>query len=298
MKFSFCAAYDYLNNESIRKHFSELHIEQLQSNFIGKTEYVFAPSIRKYLDKRGLLSQFEENPDMQKWTPEMREVMFSEPKRVMLDIDKVKVYLIRKTVQEMCAKINFKDEKKFDYLDKISEGNKILVLDENRFYKYYRDGYRIVVCYFEKGKLSYNYTMFNFELDMKFESKPNVARAQEIEERFIQLVMFLEYAPHTTKLLAPNQKDGTRNDGKVINDSTYGLIIVDSEWNKIIVRTDGFAVGADTGGFLALRAYGTGRYQRRFVWIMPYEKQGYTRGVIKEKVYEEKGLVSEGFVIE
>lgn len=284
MKFSFTVAYQYLHDKSLRTRFADLHANYLKNRFSGRTDYEFPPSMMKYLESLGMLDKFDANRNMGDWTPEMRDVIFREPKKVMLDISDVKVYLIRKTVQDICEKINFKEEKKFDYLDKMGGGNQMLILDETRFYKFYRQGSRIVVCYFNREGAEYRYTMFNFELDEKYEAKPNDPNVAEIERRFIQLLMFLEYAPHETILLDSGQKNGTRNEEKVINDSDFRLTVVDSAWNKVIIRTDGFVVGADSGGFLALRAYGEGRYQRRFVWIMPYEKHGYTRGVNKEKL--------------
>jgi len=285
MKFSFSAAYGYLKDTYVREKFSKLHESEMRRKMDGSGRLILPPSALKMLDRAGLLQQIIDKPAMKDWSPELTAAMLSEPKKIFLDVNNVKVYLIRKTVQEICSKINVREEKKFDYLNKISDGNKILVIDEKRFYKYYKDNERIVVCYFEQGDL-YNYTMFNFELQDRYVGKADRPEMELIEERFIQFLMFLEFAPYEQVFLKPNEKDGTRKEGKVINDSNYGIIVVDSDWNKVVIRTDGFTVGAETGGFLALRAYGAGRQGRRFVWISPFEKHGYTRGVDKDKLFD------------
>lgn len=286
MKFSKTCAFDYLNNQGIRNQFHEIHKDLFRKKLLKGNGISFPQHTIFRLIEAGFGPQYEKSRDITTWPPAMLEVFYSEQKKILTDISGVKVYLIRKTVQEICAKINIREERKFDYLQKMNDGNRILVLDEGRFFKYYKEGSRIVVSFFEKDSVSFLSTMFNFELEQEYSTEKDTDRMVLAEKLFLQLIMFMEYAPFEEVFLKPSQKNGTRSEGKVLNDSPQNLIIVDSSWNKVIVRTEGFTVGADTGGFLALRACGVGRYDRRFVWIAPFEKEGYVRGLNKNKKLE------------
>lgn len=287
MKFSKTLACLFLSSANFRNRYSELHATELRKRIFDGANYMVSKKVLVKLLEKGFAEQLEKSPDMRTWTPAMLAVLDEEPKKILTDITNIKTYVIRKTVQDICAKINVKDEKKFDYLQKVKDGNRILVLDENRLFKYFKDGNRIVVAYFALDGDKYIYHMFNFDLDTAYESRMENEAMAQAEKLFIQLIMFLEYAPFGEIYLKPNQQNGTRNEGKVLNDTPQNLIIVDSAWNKVIVRTEGFTVSGETGfGFLALRACGVGRYDRKFVWISPFEKKGYVRGVNKEKLLE------------
>ncbi len=285
MKFSSTSAATYLASEYVRSEFAKLHLKVIEEKLTG--DVVFPQFVIKQLHEQGFGDCVEGNKVIN-MTPELRLALQAEPVRILYDISNMKVYVIRKTVQEICSKINIKEEKKFDYLQKVKQGNTMLVLDENRFIKYFRNGNHIVAAYFEKSPISNLYAMFNFDLDEGYENSDLDDMSARGKKLFMQLIMFLEFAPFETVLLKPSQKNGTRNAGKVINDTPQNLIIVDSAWNKVIVRTEGFTVSGESGiGFLALRACGAGRFDRKFVWIEPYEKKGYVRGLNKEKLLQQ-----------
>lgn len=120
---------------------------------------------------------------------------------------------------DIAKKIKIKDEKKFDYLLKAKDGNRMLVVGENKFFKYCKNGGRIVVTYFE-GNLGYlHYTMFNWDLDDMYAAKPGDDLAARAEKLFVQLIMFMEYAPIEEIYLKPKQQNGTRNTEKILNDT-------------------------------------------------------------------------------
>jgi hypothetical protein len=280
MKFSSTSAHEYISNLWIRNKFSDLHIGSLKKRLLGDEQFIFPDGFCELVESSGC-----DIKDATKWKPELLDFLFAEPRMVMTDISNLSVFVIRKTVQDICSRINIKEDKKFDYLKKAKDGNRVLVLDESRFFKYYKKGSRIVVTYFQKGAVSFEYCMFNFELNKEYTNQHENQMMADATKLFLQLILFMEFAPFESVFLKPSEKNGTRSEGKVLNDSPTNLIIVDSSWNKIVIRTEGFTVGADTMGFLALRAYGEGRLHRRFVWIDPYEKKGYVRGL--------KSLISE-----
>ena len=282
MKFSTTSCYQYLHNERARKHYADVHVANIEKTSAGG--YRLPDKIIQKIIDAGLGEEYQANMNIARWSPAIKSIAFDEARNIFLDISGIKVFVIRNTVLDIAKKIKIKDEKKFDYLLKAKDGNRILMIDQNKFFKYSKTGGRIVVTYFE-GSMGYlYYTMFNWDLDDMYAAKPGDDLATRAERLFVQLIMFMEYAPIEQIILKPKQQNGTRNTEKVLNDTPQNLTIVDSSWNKVIIRTDGFIVGADTGGFLALRACGVGRYDRKFVWIMPFEKEGYVRGLNKEKL--------------
>jgi hypothetical protein len=64
---------------------------------------------------------------------------------------------------------------------------------------------------------------------------------------------------------------------KYVNESKQAVEILDSTWFTTIVRTEGFMVGGETGGFFRLQPHGPGLTQKKLVWIFPFQKHGYTR---------------------
>ena len=283
MKFSTTSCYRYLNDDAPRKYYADMHIKNIERK-MSAGGYRLPDKIIQKLITAGLGEEYEANQNVTRWSPAIKSIAFDEARSIFLDISNTKVFIIRNTVLDIAKKIKIKDEKKFDYLLKAKDGNRMLVVGENKFFKYCKTGGRIVVIYFE-GNMGYlQYTMFNWDLANMYAAKPGDDLASRAEKLFVQLIMFMEYAPIEQIHLKPKQQNGTRNTEKILNDTPQNLTIVDSSWNKVIIRTDGFTVGADTGGFLALRACGIGRYDRKFVWIMPFEKEGYVRGLNKEKL--------------
>ncbi len=66
---------------------------------------------------------------------------------------------------------------------------------------------------------------------------------------------------------------GKKNLDKITNTSNNTVYVVDSSWNKIIIRTTGFAVR----GHFRLQPYGESMKDRKLIWISAFEKHGYHR---------------------
>lgn len=90
------------------------------------------------------------------------------------------------------------------------------------------------------------------------------------------LVLFLKYCEVETKII-PAGKKGNHVGTKYVNESRQNIQILDSTWFTTIVKSEGFTVGAETGGFFKLQPYGPNNSQRKLIWVLPYEKEGYTR---------------------
>lgn len=92
----------------------------------------------------------------------------------------------------------------------------------------------------------------------------------------IHFLTFCKYCEIETKVVAPNRKEHHVGE-KYKNETPTSIEVLDATWFTTIVRSEGFSVGADTGGFFRWQPVGPGRTGRRLQWIMPYEKDGYTR---------------------
>lgn len=95
----------------------------------------------------------------------------------------------------------------------------------------------------------------------------------------VRLILFTELSDIETVVIAPGQSSGTKREGKHLNESQVPVTIVDSSWNKKIVRENGFTVR----GHLRLQPYGPGMQYRKYIYIDEFEKKGYTR-IVNERI--------------
>lgn len=75
------------------------------------------------------------------------------------------------------------------------------------------------------------------------------------------------------ELLGGRNNGGKKNEDKITNTSNNTVYVVDSSWNKIIIRTTGFAVR----GHFRLQPCGHNMADRKLIWIDAFEKIGYKR---------------------
>jgi len=92
------------------------------------------------------------------------------------------------------------------------------------------------------------------------------------------LLLFIKYCPVETKVVAKGRKVSHAHE-EYLNKTKLPIEILDSTWFTTIVRSEGFSVG----GHFRLQPFGTGRMERRLIWIEGYEKKGYVRkaGVLR-----------------
>jgi len=91
--------------------------------------------------------------------------------------------------------------------------------------------------------------------------------------KFVQLLLFVELSDLTVEILKPNEKTRTRKTGKYVNRSNTDITIVDSKWNVISVRTEGFKVRTHP----RMQPCGENNQERKLIWVQQYQKNGYVR---------------------
>jgi hypothetical protein len=92
--------------------------------------------------------------------------------------------------------------------------------------------------------------------------------------KIMQVLTFVELGDiEVIELLGGRNNGGKKNIDKITNTSEYTVFVVDSSWNKLIIRTEGFAVR----GHYRLQPCGDGHLDRRLIWISAFEKHGYKR---------------------
>lgn len=207
---------------------------------------------------------------------------FANAKRLINDGWDGTIYFMRNTALEIIDKISVKQEKKFDYLKKMPDGDYLYCVDQSTFIKTWKEGDILVVLAVVMNlRTSYaQYAMFSFDVESGYGSDERDVVGEfglKMRDKFLQILIFMHFTELEVVYVKPGRGSGTRSQGKVMNDGKMPVVVVDSTWNKLIIRNEEFNVN----GHLALRACGTGRQDRRLTWINPYVKKGYKRGTKK-----------------
>jgi hypothetical protein len=90
----------------------------------------------------------------------------------------------------------------------------------------------------------------------------------------MQILTFVELGDiEIIELRAGKNNGGDKKTDKVTNTSKNTVYVVDSTWNQIIIRTEGFAVR----GHFRLQTCGVNHADRKMIWVGAFEKHGYKR---------------------
>ena len=249
-------------------------------------------------------------------TEERKERLITAVDDIVSD-SKNKNYLISTTSYDLIDKIKIDVEKSdCTFFSGLELGKKITVLvDEDNFFRYLstEDGILCLIGIREiiKSDLPFNYKMqegheltdeennhdkviftrsyiFLNTKNGSIENGADFSQSAEIKEfshddeiiKLLKIILFLEFSDIDTVLLKEGDKIGTRRQGKYLNESGKDVILVDSTWNKTIIRLGGFGVR----GHIRLQAFGPGRTRRKLIYIPEYTKKGYVRNAKKQIV--------------
>jgi hypothetical protein len=109
-------------------------------------------------------------------------------------------------------------------------------------------------------------------LSVQKKSKRRRILNESLLHEFINTIVFLYYTQPETIFVAAKNKVKAK-DTEYYNNTPSDVILVDSTWNKLIIRTEGFGV---TGHF-RLQPHGEKSQLRKLIWVQPFQKHGYVR---------------------
>lgn len=111
---------------------------------------------------------------------------------------------------------------------------------------------------------------FVSKLDNRLSENFNDQDVKEIDELIYKILCFMYLSENEEQIIPAGVRYGTKKSGKIVNDTSFPVVIVTSKWNITSIRTEGFTVS----GHFRLQPYKTGH---RMIFIEPFEKHGYTR---------------------
>lgn len=179
-------------------------------------------------------------------------------------------YLILQGVETCAAMIRIKDNFSCSIFNKIKDGEHVYLLGKTEFYGFTKFNGAIRGCFWNSDRHVAFETAFHLEKD-RYYFHPAF---REDFNRMVRLMTFIELGDIEIIELPAGRNNGKpKKDGKITNTANNTVYVVDSSWNKLIIRTDGFAVK----GHFRLQPCGVGMNDRKLIWIDAFEKHGYTR---------------------
>lgn len=188
-----------------------------------------------------------------------------------LDGKDSKYYLIQDSVYKASELIRIGENFSSRTYKDISFGKYTYLLGKNKMVRFMCQPGNIFGFYYDDSRhialqFGLNIETGDFDID-----QPQYA--QEFST-VMRVMAFVELGDIEVITLEAGRNNGkTVKDGKITNTTNNTVFVVDSSWNKLIIRTDGFAVR----GHFRLQPCGDGMLDRKLIWINAFEKLGYTR---------------------
>jgi len=191
-------------------------------------------------------------------------------------------YLFTEPALEIVTRIQVK-KMNLSLLANISRDMATLIVDKETFYRYHTHQGSIYVIFVGDQKQNNNKDIYRslywFRIDTVEGKLYSDGNYPQIEERFLQAMIYLEFSDQITEILEPTKSNGkSRKEGKVINSTPHPFTVVNSKWNTTTIRNTGFKVS----GHWRLQPHGQGMKQVKLIFIEEYKKDGLTRKMIKE----------------
>jgi hypothetical protein len=165
----------------------------------------------------------------------------------------------------------------------LKEPRCICLTQDSAFFLWAADG-TVKACLVEQDNPHSTVGTISCDLGQAYELLSVFDDTQEPTERgiltlvrgFVQIVtkvlIFLELTNPEILVVAPGKKHSQAPIGYT-NTAARSVFVVDSTWNKFIVRTEGFGVR----GHFRVQPCGVRNEDLRLVWISAFEKKGYVR---------------------
>lgn len=189
---------------------------------------------------------------------------------VVIDGKDSSFYLITEGVLKPAEMIKLNENFTTTLFNKVKPGKYTYLLGRNTMLRFVRKDNVIKGFYFNDAK------EIGFEFGFDLETGEYYAPNKNIVEfsQMVQIMTFVELGDIEIVVLNSNQHNGKpKKDGKIMNSSRYSVYVVDSTWNQMLIRTEGFAVR----GHFRLQPCGVAMSERKLIWISAFEKEGYRR---------------------
>lgn len=188
----------------------------------------------------------------------------------MMEDDNSKYFLITESVYKCAELIKIKENFTGRTLKDIQLGKYTYLMGKNCMVRFYCGiGYIKGFYYNDKDQVSFDWRI---AIDTGNYYFPEVFASQFT--KMMQVLTFVELGDIEILQLASGRNNGKpKTDGKVHNSSNYTVYVVDSTWNQLIIRTEGFAVR----GHFRLQPCGENHADRKLIWVDAFEKHGYKR---------------------
>ena len=186
-----------------------------------------------------------------------------------------KDFLLSEKVKKIATKIKLHDKFNYSFLGKAKNTAATYLIDKHRFFRYYIEDGFIYIFHLKMTPVPQgmytNYNTFRINLTTG-EILDDNPESYKIAEEFARLMIFIELSDVDYTFVKPKQKIGNKSYGYK-NDSKLPFMVIDTSWNQVSVRTQGFAVK----GHFRVQPCGKELKDRKLIWIDGFEKQGYTR---------------------
>lgn len=186
-----------------------------------------------------------------------------------------KFYAIANTVSDVIKGIKIGENFNISIFDKFPIGVYTYLLGKDKFLKFsVTDGYIFGFV------LSENSETFLFIIDMVENQLICEPKNKPDLNEVLQLLIFVELGEiEIVELLPGRNNNAKKRSDKITNTSRQNITVIDSKWNTVSIRTEGFSVS----GHLRLQNY---KDSKKLIWINSFQKEGYTRN--RNKMKDEK----------
>lgn len=179
-------------------------------------------------------------------------------------------FLIQKPVLDYSALIKIKENFSCVVFKNIREGEHLYLLGKSEFFRFVKFNGVIRGMYWNRE------SKIAFEIGLHLEKDRYYYPHLYSDEfyRLLKLMTYVEIGEVEVVIIEAGRNNGkTKKNGKVTNQSEFTVYVVDSTWNKFIIRTEGFGVI----GHFRLQPCGVNHIDRKLIWIDAFEKHGYKR---------------------
>lgn len=224
-----------------------------------------------HLTQEQIKSYFHENVDYKQPVTEDDEV-FSKAIEIdkLLEDEDSKYFLITDSVYKCAELIRIKENFTGRTLKDIQLGKYTYLMGKHCMVRFYCGiGYIKGYYYNSKENIS-----FDWRIAM---ATGNYYFPERFSKQFTQMMQVLTFVElgdiEIVQLNAGRNNGKPKTEGKVHNSSNNTVYVVDSTWNQLIIRTEGFAVR----GHFRLQPCGVSHADRKLIWVDAFEKHGYKR---------------------